>query len=938
MPKNRPASLPAAWRRAACLAVLALSLPALAADPKASKLYEDALVRFEKKDMPGTIIQLKNAIKIDRSLLPVHVLLGKALLANGDVAAAEVAFAEALNLGVNRAEVVVPMARAVIAQAKHQLVIEQQRFSPAGLPPAVQAQLLLLRASATSDVGDPRNALRLIEEARAIDPASPDSWLAEIPVRIRARQLAEARLASERALILAPKSAEGHYLKGTIQHSTGDAAGALDSYNRALALDATHTEALVARAGLAVDQGRLEAARADVEVLLKTSPQDPRGSFIRALLEERAGKVAAAREALNSVTNLLDPIPMDFFRYRPQALMLGGLAHYGLNQREKARPYFEAVTRVQPQSPVAKVLAQIYLADKNIDRAIESLDNYLKGAPQDAQAVLLLASIHFSQGRHTRAAQMMQAALKIQDLPSYHAMLGASLVGTGKFADAARELETAFAKDNGQLQAGMALATLHLRNRQPAAAVGVARALAKRLPANAGVQNLLGTALAASGDAAAARTAFEQAGKLDPAFAAPQVGLARLEIQAGSLDAAQARLARLLQANEKDVDALLELATVNERANRLAEAQRLLEKASDHSGPGDLQPALALVEFHLRQGRADAAAEATKRLTSKAPEALPVLIALARTSLAGGNPAAAQTTLARAAGLAGYDAPMLLRIATLQLAAGSVAGASHSLEKALSDRPDFLPAMALMTEVDLRQGETAKAEARARQMIAKHPKSGAGYALQGDVALQRRQLAAAVAAYRQAHQIEQTTASLLRLQRAVALTDGAAAVQLAEQWLKSRPGDLAVRLALADSQARSGNLAAAKASYNAVLALQPTDAETLNNLAQVLIAQKDAGALEVAERALKARPGAPHIIGTAGWAAHKAGQTDRALQLLRDARLRNPNNPETRYYLGTVLASTGRKTEAREELEGALKAGRQWPGAKEAEILLASLK
>ena len=55
----------------------------LGADSKASKYYEDALVRYEKKDVAGAIIQLKNALQIDKSMLPVQMLLGKALLQTG---------------------------------------------------------------------------------------------------------------------------------------------------------------------------------------------------------------------------------------------------------------------------------------------------------------------------------------------------------------------------------------------------------------------------------------------------------------------------------------------------------------------------------------------------------------------------------------------------------------------------------------------------------------------------------------------------------------------------------------------------------------------------------------------------------------------------------------------------------------------------------------
>ena len=53
--------------QAAVLALLAATVGgAHAADGKASKYYEDGLVRFEKKDMPGAIIQLKNALQIDK--------------------------------------------------------------------------------------------------------------------------------------------------------------------------------------------------------------------------------------------------------------------------------------------------------------------------------------------------------------------------------------------------------------------------------------------------------------------------------------------------------------------------------------------------------------------------------------------------------------------------------------------------------------------------------------------------------------------------------------------------------------------------------------------------------------------------------------------------------------------------------------------------------
>jgi predicted Zn-dependent protease len=147
-----------------------------------------------------------------------------------------------------------------------------------------------------------------------------------------------------------------------------------------------------------------------------------------------------------------------------------------------------------------------------------------------------------------------------------------------------------------------------------------------------------------------------------------------------------------------------------------------------------------------------------------------------------------------------------------------------------------------------------------------------------------------------------------------------------------------VRRMLADLHAQRNELPAAKKQYQALLKQQPDDAEAMNNLANVLLLAGEPGALPLAERAMALRPGASHIIGTAGWAAFKAGQPDRALQLLRDARLRDPSNAHTRYFLGSVLAETGRTAEARSELRAALQAGAGQAFSRDAQAQLDRLR
>jgi tetratricopeptide (TPR) repeat protein len=298
------------------------------------------------------------------------VLLGQALLENGEVNAAEVAFSEALRLGVNRAEVVVPMARSVILQGKPGDVINGARFALEGLPKSVQYQLLLQRAAAATDLADPKAGLQAVEAARALSADDAGSWLAEVPLRIRAGQFKEALAAADKAVSLSPNSAEAHHARGEALHVLPDLAGAVAAYDKTLSLDAKHVGALVARAGIHMDRNRVDDAARDVADLVKQAPRDPRVVYLKALVAQRQGRASEARGALNELTGMLDPIPSQYLRYRPQTQMLGGMAHYSLGQFEKAKPYLEGVLRSQPTSPVAKVLADIYLRDRNTDAAV----------------------------------------------------------------------------------------------------------------------------------------------------------------------------------------------------------------------------------------------------------------------------------------------------------------------------------------------------------------------------------------------------------------------------------------------------------------------------------------------------------------------------------------------------------------------------------------
>lgn len=78
-------------------------------------------------------------------------------------------------------------------------------------------------------------------------------------------------------------------------------------------------------------------------------------------------------------------------------------------------------------------------------------------------------------------------------------------------------------------------------------------------------------------------------------------------------------------------------------------------------------------------------------------------------------------------------------------------------------------------------------------------------------------------------------------------------------------------------------------------------------------------------------------MDTMGWIYYRKKQLPAALQVFEKLVADNPSNPDFLYHHGAVLASAGRKPEARKQLEAALRAGPKAPEAEQIKKILAAL-
>ena len=193
--------------------------------------------------------------------------------------------------------------------------------------------------------------------------------------------------------------------------------------------------------------------------------------------------------------------------------------------------------------------------------------------------------------------------------------------------------------------------------------------------------------------------------------------------------------------------------------------------------------------------------------------------------------------------------------------------------------------------------------------------------------------------FRTALDKEQTTENALRVFQ-VHFESGAPAkaAQFMEDWLREHPKDPSASRALADAEFRAGNLTSARRRYEAVLQAQGDDPLVMNNLANILAKLGDPAAAEYAERAFRMAPSNPAIQDTLGWLLVQGGQLEAGLRHLREARLRDPANPEIRYHLAAALVKAGRQQEARRELAVALASAAPFEGMDEARRLSSELE
>jgi Tfp pilus assembly protein PilF len=136
-----------------------------------------------------------------------------------------------------------------------------------------------------------------------------------------------------------------------------------------------------------------------------------------------------------------------------------------------------------------------------------------------------------------------------------------------------------------------------------------------------------------------------------------------------------------------------------------------------------------------------------------------------------------------------------------------------------------------------------------------------------------------------------------------------------------------------------GDTRSARDRFERVLKIDPDASVAANNLAWIYAESGDNldVAVDLAQRAHRKLPDVPEVSDTLGFVYYKKGWEAQAITTLSATAGQDPGNAVYQYHLGLAYASAGDVTRAEQSLTRALALKGDFPGAREARDLLASL-
>jgi predicted Zn-dependent protease len=267
-------------------------------------------------------------------------------------------------------------------------------------------------------------SLHLCQEM--LDNHNPDAPIVlESTVRalLRSFRLPAADFWLKKWLALEPENVQALCLRGDLYLCGERQPDALTSYSRALQLDPEHEESRISRADILLGMRRAGEARADLEILARTRPDDPRMPTRLAACLDLLGQPQSARQLLDDV---LKRWPNEALALSDRARLALEDSEYELGEQlarralEKKPGDFTTMFRLQlclwqngKVEEARQLKDKVRKAEADMRRLGEIISQDMQAKPNDPDLLFEIAQIRFREGAINESLRWLNNTLKV---------------------------------------------------------------------------------------------------------------------------------------------------------------------------------------------------------------------------------------------------------------------------------------------------------------------------------------------------------------------------------------------------------------------------------------------------------------------------------------------------------------------------------------------
>lgn len=894
-----------------CVSALSVSACDFFATPQAR--VERAKSQIAARDYRRASIELRNALQDEPGNGDARRLLAEVSLQLGDASSAQAEVRRALDAGVPSVAVAEVSAKIQLAQGRFEDLLIAIESGESALPEPLTT---LYRGQALQGL---QRYMEAKEQFAAVLRQDETSPIALIGAAQADAGLGQLELALQRLDSLTQRNdqlAEAWLVKGTLLASRGQFDKALVALNTAQKVDGgqltVQQQAVLLGTLIEVrlSQGDIPGAEAAYSALHRAFPAAPLtgllGARIALIRQDYAGAATELQRLVTASPSFVG------------ARFLLGSVSLAQGRLEQADLHLSQVVQSAPDNLEArKLLSQVRMRLDRPAEAVQVLVPALESGEFDARASALLGAAQLEAGQGGQELQILEAAAaRNPDSTPLLLNLAAAYLRNGDFSKVLKVLNSPAGARGGVTRDALVIAAKSAGEGRASADAELNRILAQK-PDDTATLNLAAGLYAQRGEFDRGRSVLVRALSREPDSTTTLLAMARLEAEAANLDVARGYLEKILTLDSASSVARLGLADIALRQGNVGSAIKLMEdwRAKE---PWAAEPPYRLGRLYLINKQPELAQRVLTEAVSSAPDPARANGMVGALYLEMGRYEQAVASFRKAVeGDAGVPA-YWLSLAQAQLALDQRPAARESIGRVLALRPGWVPAVGMAALLDLRDGKAQDAIDRVSALRQERPSDAAVRVLGGDVEFASKRYSDAAASFDAAFALKPEASSAVKSYQARTQGKLGNVTEPLTRWLAESPGDIGVRMLLAEAYQLSDQTGRAIQEYELVLKGGARSAMALNNLAWLYLLNKDPRAVDTSRAAFQLAPAVPEIADTYGWSLVENNRAGEGVPILEKAAKARPEAAGVQYHYAAALARTGRRDEAKRVLSALL--------------------